>query len=177
MFQFASQRSLAFCLVENPPPLLQVLWQVPKGCTWRRRNDSGGGRRCVPGNAGVLSASWSVFLEKVSTFCRVAGHAGAVVPAAETDFDGTESEPSAGVGARVARAAEPDFDCVESEPSGGAGARVARAAVNDFDDVKSESSAGSGAWLARADEVDLHVAQLVLGAGFLTSGCEVDTNG
>ena len=28
--QFSSQQSLAFFLLKNPPPFLQVLWQVPK---------------------------------------------------------------------------------------------------------------------------------------------------
>ena len=177
MFQFTSQRSLAFCLVENPPPLLQVLWQEPK-VVFRDV-----GMRVVEAGDVFLEMLVSCLLHGQFSWKRCPRFAVLLdmlvrwFPAAETDFDGTESEPSAGVGAQVARAAEPDFDCVESGPSGGAGARVARAAVNDFDDVKSESSAGSGAWLARADEVDLHVAQLVLGAGFLTSGCEVDTNG
>ena len=85
------------------PGLYRCVVAGTKGCIPKRWNGSGGGKRCVPGNAGVQSASGSVSLEKVSTFCSGSGHPGAMVQA-ETDFDCTESEPSAGVGARDARA-------------------------------------------------------------------------
>ena len=87
------------------------------------------------------SASGSVSLEKVSTFCNGSGHPGAMVQAAETDFDCTESEPSTGVG------------------------------CSGCPSVKSESSVGSGAWLGcPCGRGDLNGARSEPGAGFLMTG-------
>ena len=94
------------------------------GCTTRRWNGRGGGRRWVPGIGGVQSSSGSVSLEKVSTLCS----------SAETDSGGTGLEHAESAGAVAS-----EFDRAESEPSGVAGAET------DFYGLMLQSTDGTGA--------------------------------